>query len=126
MSTRDATTTLVLILSADPIAAALLGGLVELLGYEVQFASTEEGGDADLRRARPRIYLIDCETAERAASAALGHARMRGIAVVLVGPPALQLQMRELAKRHDAEIVFTPPESGPLGAALDRAARKAG
>jgi hypothetical protein len=32
--------------------------------------------------------------------------------------------MRELASRHGAEIVFTPPEPGPLGAALDRAVRR--
>ena len=125
MSTRKSTT-LVLILSADPVAAALLGGLVELLGYGVQFASIEEGVDAGLRRTHPRIYLVDCETTQGEATAALGHARMRGIAVVLVGPPALLAQMRELARLHDAEIVFTPPEAEPLGEALDRAARKAG
>jgi DNA-binding NtrC family response regulator len=125
MSIRDATP-LVLILSADATAAALLGGLVELLGYPVQFASIEESVDASLRRARPRIYMVDCETTDGDSSAALAHARMRGISVVLVGPPALLERMRELARQHDAEIVFMPPEAGPLGEALSRAAQKTG
>src|SRR3954462_606312 len=100
MLMQDEATPLVLILSADATAAALLGGLVELLGYRVQFASVEERGDADLRRVRPRIYMVDCETMDGDLEAALGHARMRGIGVVLLGPPPLVERMRKLARRH--------------------------
>src|SRR3954465_13973330 len=39
---------LVLILSHDPVAAVLLGGLVETLGYEVHFAHPPESGDDSL------------------------------------------------------------------------------
>jgi hypothetical protein len=124
MSTRE-TTPLVLILSADVTAAALLGGLVETLGFQVQFASIADGGDAGLRRARPRIYMIDCDTVGGRVDAPLGHARMRDIGVVLIGPPRLFEQMREVARLYNAEIVFSPPEPGPLGEALSRAARTA-
>ena len=49
----------------------------------------------------------------------------RGVSVVLVGPRSLLNGMRDLATRHGAEMVFTPPEPGPLGDALARAARRA-
>src|SRR5439155_19764659 len=47
----------VLILSGDAVAAALLGFLVETLGYDVRFARPPESPSATLRRVRPRICL---------------------------------------------------------------------
>jgi hypothetical protein len=41
-----------------------------------------------------------------------------------VGPRSLLDGMREIARRHEAEVVFTPPEPGPLGEALARAVRR--
>src|SRR4051812_8310140 len=118
------TAPIVLIVSSDATGAALVGALVEMLGYTVKFARAAESGDDSLRRARPRIYMIDCATTDLCSDDAIGRAIMRGIAVVLLGPASLLRRMRELAARHDLEIVETPPTPGPLGESLSRAARR--
>ena len=113
----------VLIVSDDATAAALLGGLVETFGYRVAFATVTESGET-LRRAKPRVCMLDCE-GDACDGATIARIIMRGVSVVLVGPKSLLTGMRSLASRHGAEIVFTPPEPGPLGDALDRAVRRA-
>ena len=117
---------IVLIASADATAAALIGGLVETMGYTVAFAAVDEVADPSRRRIRPRIYMIDCATTAGCSDEVIERAIMRGVGVVLMGPAALLARMRELATRHDLEILFVPAEPGPLGDALDRAARKSG
>lgn len=115
--------TTVLIVSDDATAAALLGGLVETLGYRVTFARVTSSGDV-IRRVRPRVCMLDCES-DACNEAAIARVIMRGVSVVLIGPRSLLEGMRDLATRHGAEMVFTPPEPGPLGDALARAARRA-
>jgi DNA-binding NtrC family response regulator len=116
----------VLIASADPTAAALLGGLVETLGFTVRFARCDESPEARIRRARPRVYMIDCATTEDCNDEVIGRAMMRGVAVVLFGPHSLLRSMRELATRHELELVLAPVDPGPLGDVFDRAAHRAG
>lgn len=111
-----------MIVSDDATAAALLGGLVETLGYRVAFTAVRESPER-LRRVRPRICMLDCES-DACSEEAVAHAMMRGVCVVLVGPRGLLNGMRELASRHGVEMVFTPPEPGPLGDVLDRAVRR--
>jgi CheY-like chemotaxis protein len=115
--------TTVLIVSDDATAAALLGGLVETLGYRVTFARITTSGDA-IRRIRPRVCMLDCE-GDACDEASIARVMMRGVSVVLIGPRSLLEGMRAIAERHGAETVFTPPEPGPLGEALARAARRA-
>ena len=112
----------VLVVSDDATAAALLGGLVETFGYQVAFATVMNSGDV-MRRARPQVCMLDCD-GDACDEATIARIMMRGASVVLVGPRSLLVGMRELASRHGAEIVFTPPEPGPLSDALDRAARR--
>jgi hypothetical protein len=114
--------TIVLIVSEDATAAALLGGLVETLGYRVNFARVLTSGDV-IRRVRPQVCMLDCE-GDACDEAAIARVIMRGVSVVLVGPRSLLDGMREIAARHGAEMVFTPPEPGPLGDALERAVRR--
>ena len=123
MSTHADTKTTVLIVSDDATAAALLGGLVETLGYRVTFARVTTSGDV-IRRVRPRVCMLDCE-GDACDEASIARVMMRGVSVVLVGPRSLLEGMREVAARHGAEMVFTPPEAGPLGDALARAVRRA-
>ena len=123
MSTHADTKTTVLIVSDDATAAALLGGLVETLGYRVTFARVTTSGDV-IRRVRPRVCMLDCE-GDACDEASIARVMMRWVSVVLVGPRSLLEGMREVAARHGAEMVFTPPEPGPLGDALARADRRA-
>jgi DNA-binding NtrC family response regulator len=112
----------VLIVSNDATAAALLGGLVETFGYRVVFTSVESANES-LRRARPRVCMLDCES-DACDEAAVARVMMRGVAVVLVGPRALLEGMQAIAARHGVEVVFTPPALEPLGEALRRAAHR--
>ena len=111
-----------MIVSDDPTAAALIGGLVETLGYRVEFTAVRESPER-LRRVRPRVCMLDCES-DACSEEAVARAMMRGVCVVLVGPRDLLNGMREPASRHGAEMVFTPPEPGPLADVLDRAVRR--
>jgi CheY-like chemotaxis protein len=112
----------VLIVSNDPIGAALLGALVETFGYRVTFAGVSDSSE-HLRRVRPHVCMLDCAS-DACGEAAIARAIMRGVSVVLVGPRSLLADLRDTAARHGAEMLFTPPEPGPLGDLLDRAARR--
>jgi DNA-binding NtrC family response regulator len=113
----------VLIVSDDATGAALLGALVETLGYRVMF--TKVLGSADgLRRVRPSVCMLDCES-DACDEATVARTLMRGVSVVLVGPRELLQQMRDVAARHSVDIVFTPAEPGALGDVLGRATRRA-
>jgi CheY-like chemotaxis protein len=112
---------LVLILSDDAVAAALLGGLVETLGYDIQFARPPESAEASLRRLRPRIVLVDCTDPASCRSEFLGHATMRGISVVIFGTREALDRVRALAAAHDIDTLLVPPELNVLEAVLQRA-----
>jgi len=112
---------LVLILSHDPVAAVLLGGLVETLGYEVHFAHPPESGDDSLRRVKPRICLVDSSDPLSCRTEFFGRAAMRGVSVVIYGTPATLDRVRELARAHDIDTLIMPPEVDALEATLQRA-----
>jgi DNA-binding NtrC family response regulator len=112
---------LLLILSLDPLAAALLGALVETLGYQVQFARLPESADDSLRRVKPRICLVDCTDPESCRPEFFGRATMRGICVIIFGTPAALEAVRELARADNIEMLFMPPDMETLEAVLQRA-----
>ena len=112
---------LVLILSHDSVAAALLGGLVETLGYEVHFARPPESADESLRRVRPRVCLVDCTDEVSCRSEFFGRATMRGVCVVIFGTPEALDRVRALALAHNIELLLMPPDVNELDATLQRA-----
>ena len=111
----------VLILSHDAIAAALLGGLVETLGFEVHFARPPESPDDSLRRVKPRICLVDCTEPGSCRNEFFGHATMRSVSVVIYGTPAALERVHAVALAHNIETLLMPPELNALEAALQRA-----
>jgi DNA-binding NtrC family response regulator len=111
----------VLILSHDPVAAALLGGLVETLGYEVQFGRPPESADDALRRVKPRVCLVDCSDEASCRAEFFGRATMRGVCVVIFGTPAQLERLREVARANNLETLLMPPEVEALEAVLQRA-----
>jgi DNA-binding NtrC family response regulator len=116
----------ILILSADAVAAALLGALIETLGYPVKFARRPESTDATIRRVRPKVCLLDCDDPESCNDEVLGRAAMRRISVVIFGASRALERVRALAEEHDIETLLMPPEIPELDATLKRAALKAG
>jgi DNA-binding NtrC family response regulator len=112
---------LVLILSPDPLAAALLGALVETLGYEVQFQRPPESPEDSLRRVRARICLVDCGDPYACREDFFGRATMRGVCVVIFGTREALERVRDVAAAHRIEMLLMPPDVDELAAALQRA-----
>lgn len=117
---------MVLILSADTVAAALLGALIETLGYSVRFARPPETPDQTIRRVRPSVCLLDCEDPANCSAEFLGRATMRGISVVVFGRRDALEDVRELAAAHDIEMLILPSETAAVDDTLRRAMKKAG
>jgi DNA-binding NtrC family response regulator len=123
---QSAHDTPILILSADAVAAALLGALIETLGYSVKFVRHPETTDATIRRVRPRVCLLDCDDPETCNDEVLGRAAMRRISVVIFGTSAALERVRSLAEEHAIEMLLVPPDLPALDATLKRALLKAG
>ena len=117
---------MILILSADAVAAALLAALVETLGYTVRFAHSTENADQSMRRARPRVLLVDCTDPESCNQEVLGRATMRGVSVVMFGTGDALRRVRELVHAHELHTVLMPPDTSDLRETLERAMKKAG
>ena len=117
---------MILILSDDAVAAALLGALIETLGYSVKFARPPENAEQSMRRVRPKVCLLDCDAPSRCDDVVLGRAAMRGISVVIFGTRTALERVRALAEEHRLDILLMPPDAGALDETLQRAMRKAG
>lgn len=117
---------MILIRSADAVAAALLGALVETLGYPVRFARATENADQSIRRARPQVLLIDCSDTDACNREVFGRATMRGVSVVMFGTTHALRRVRAMVHEHDLDTLLMPPDPADLRDALERAMKKAG
>jgi DNA-binding NtrC family response regulator len=117
---------MVLIISADAIAAALLGALIETLGYPVRFASPPETADQTIRRVRPTVCLLDCDDPANCSDEFLGRAAMRRISIIVFGKREALDRVQALALEHDIELLIVPPDIAVVDEALRRAMKKAG
>jgi DNA-binding NtrC family response regulator len=117
---------MILILSDDAVAAALLGALIETLGYAVRFARPPEHTEQTIRRVRPKVCLLDCIDPATCNDEILGRAAMRGISVVIFGTVAALDRVRALALEHDIDTLLVPPDPAELDATIKRAIKRAG
>ena len=111
----------VLILSHDPLAGALLGGLVETLGYEVRYRRPPETAENSLRRVRPKICLVDCGDPISCREEFLARTAMRGVCVVIFGTREALDRVLDIAAAHRIEMLLMPPSMDELEAVLQRA-----
>ena len=116
----------VLILSSDAVAAALLGALVETLGYPIQFQQLPESAVDTLRRVRASVALVDCIDAAVANDEFLGRAHMRGVSVIVFGSAEALRGARQLAAAHSLDELLMPANLQALDKALRRAAARSG
>lgn len=98
----------VLILSSDAVAAALLGGLVETLGYLVRFYRPPESPHDAMKRTRPSIALIDCEDPTLMQEDLLGRGRMRGVSMIIFGTSEALQHVRALVAEHELDTLLMP------------------
>lgn len=115
----------VLILSADAVAAALLGALVETLEYVVRFYHPPDDPEETVRRARPTVALVDCDDPTFVNDGILGRARMRGISVVMFGSPEALRGVRQLALEHALGTLIMPASIDELDETLRKAVEEA-
>jgi hypothetical protein len=99
----------VLIFSEDPLAAALIGAAVELVGFEPAFPADEESPRAALLRERPRLVLVDCDHPACSPNF-FGPALMTGARVMLVGSRRSRREAAALATRFELRAITLPAD----------------
>ena len=110
-----------LILSRDPLGAALLAAAVELAGFRVDFVKEDESTGDAVRRVRPRLVLLDARDERLRDERLLGPAMMVGAWVYLFGTRETLRNREILASRHGAEMVILPDDTDTLPELLRRA-----
>lgn len=104
-----------LVLSTDPVAAALVGALVETLGFEPRFEVPGKSPREALRRHRPRIVLLDCEHGNACSPTFLGPAAMLDIPVVLFGSARCAELLADSAARFGLPALTLPASPQTVG-----------
>ena len=113
-SSDDVSRHSVLVFSADPLAAALLGAAVELSGHLPHFARLDEPARSALLRVRPRLVLVDCDHEEACSDEFVGPALMTGARVILFKSRRTQRDMSDFAERLQLTIIEMPLEHTEL------------
>ena len=111
----------VLIISSDPLSAALLGAAVELAELVPNFPQVAEGARPALLRVRPQLVIVDCDHDEACSDAFVGPAIMTGARVMLLRSRRSTTDRAELAKRLGLTVVEMPLEHETLGRLLHEA-----
>ena len=108
----------VLVLSSDPLAAALLGAAIELAGRAPKFPRADESPRSALLRVRPRLVVIDSDHEDACSEAFVGPALMTGSQVVLFRSRRTQRDVSEMADRLGLRTVEMPGEHDSLTSLL--------
>jgi hypothetical protein len=107
---RDA----VLVLSEDPLAAALLAAATELAGYAPRFPLPNEPSRTALRRVRPGLVLVDCDHTEACTDEFVGPALMTGSRVLLFRSRRTARNPDEFAERLGLRVLDLSVDHEPL------------
>jgi hypothetical protein len=103
----------ILILAREPLAAALLGLLLELDSYEPAFALPTESPEEAVRRVRPAVVVLLDGSLEAAASDVF-HARAKGTTVILFGTPRTMTTVQALADARKLRWFTMPVDRASL------------
>ena len=104
----------VLIFSSDPLAAALLGAVVELAEHTPNFARHDEPARSALLRVRPRLVLIDCDHDESCCDEFIGPALMTGAQILLFRSYRTRSDRDTFAARLSLRIMDMPADHNVL------------
>lgn len=104
----------VLILSADSLAAALLGAAVELAGHTPQFPQPGEAARAALLRVRPRVVFVECDHDDACSESFIGPALMTGAKVQLFTSRRSRRDPRDLARGLGLSVATLPMDHHAL------------
>jgi hypothetical protein len=109
-----------LILSREPLAAALVGAAAEVAGFRAEFAHADETPRAALVRVRPSHVLLDCDDPDMREDAALGPALMTGARLFFFGSARGAADVRLVAARHHVRLIVLPDDIHRLREILTR------
>lgn len=108
-------------LAREPVIAALLGLLMELDGYTVDFAAPDEPPDEAIARLRPPLIICaDGALADATSDVFLARAAKKG-RVVLFASPELAEEVRALAERRGFPFFELPVDRDTLNRVLEEA-----
>ena len=108
----------VLIISSDPLSAALLGAAVELAELAPNFPQSAEGARPALLRVRPQLVIVDCDHDEACSDAFVGPAIMTGARVMLLRSRRSITDRAVFAERLGLTVVDMPVEHETFGRLL--------
>lgn len=107
-----------LIISPDPLGAALLGAATELAGCRVAYVQEEESVPDAIRRVKPVAVLLDATHPIVSEPASLGPALMTGASIILYGSAARLRDLTMLVTTSRASTIALPDGIGELPALL--------
>jgi hypothetical protein len=122
---RDTTiTSRILVLAREPLAAALIGMLLELDKYEPAFAMPEESPEEAVRRVRP-VLVILLDGSLEAANSDVFHARAKGTPVILFGTQRTEAMVRTIAEARRLRWFAMPVDRASLSQVIRDAVPRA-
>ena len=112
----------VLVLSDQPLVAALIGMLVELVGFVPAFAGVGELPEEALRRVRPLVVvLLDAELGAARSDLFFAQAAKRKVGLAVFGPTGSERQLAAIARQRGVPCVEVPASSTAFAHLLERA-----
>lgn len=112
----------ILILSEQPVLAALVGVLVELTGSQPVFAETNEQPADALQRLRPlAVILVDCELGTAHSDLFFALAARKRVGVAVFGSDAQARRIGEIAAARAIPWFTLPPGPDRIRAAIEAA-----
>jgi hypothetical protein len=105
-------------LSTDPLAAALIGGAVELAGYAPVFPLEAESPRDAVMRTRPGAALVDCDHVEACAESFFGPAMMTGARVAVFSSRRSMRVPAPVAAGFQVRLFTLPIDFGQLSRLL--------
>jgi CheY-like chemotaxis protein len=115
----------ILILTEQPVIAALVGMLVELAGCEAVFAGDDEQPADALTRLRPlAVILIDAEMNAARSDLLFALAARKQIGLVVFGAGGRAREVAEIAAQRQIPWVTLPPDLERLAAVIDLVCKK--
>jgi len=114
----------VLIIATEPLSGALLGAAVELAGYVPVFPREGEGAREALRRAKPCVVLVDCDSEDACGEAFFGPAMMMGATIAVFTSTRSRHVLEPIADEYAVQVLDLPIEFADLKSLLDACSRK--
>lgn len=114
----------VLIVATDPLVGALLGAAVELAGCTPVFPRDGEGAREALRRVKPSVVLVDCDSDDACGESFFGPAMMVGASIAVFTSTRSRRALEPIADEYGVRVFDLPIDFASFKSLLDACSRK--